>query len=531
MARARGNVSNSLPLMPAKSPEVNSFTVVRDLHSPEELELLAAELSLMASAGTAILLQGELGSGKSTFARAFIRALARPGAAFDIPSPTFTLVQTYEETRVPAVHVDLYRTNSPAEAGELGLNDLIASHIAVIEWPERLGPIDWLNILRITISGRGMHRNLQMVGEGTWQLALERNETIKRFITSTSLKGADRTFLEGDASFRRYEMLQQDDDHTVLLMDMPARPDGPPVRRGKPYSAIAHLAENITAVIAINAHLGRMGYSAPIVHAFDIPNGLAIIEDLGRGVFGRKSSQGHDMGEPLQAAVDVLADMAKRDWPETIALGNGPIHRVPAYDEDALLIEADLLPSWFWPHLRGAAAPESIHREFAGLWSEILPLAMPKKPNWTLRDYHSPNLLWLPDRAGVRRVGLIDTQDCVLGHPAYDLASLLQDARVDFAANLADELFDYYCGLRSVEVGFSRADFSTAFAVLGAQRATKILGIFARLSMRDGKHAYLKHIPRVARHLERNLWHPQLHRMRHWFETQLPGMFKKKLMT
>ena len=143
-------------------------------------------------------------------------------------------------------------------------------------------------------------------------------------------------------------------------------------------------------------------------------------------------------------------------------------------------------------------------------------------PVWALRDYHSPNLLWLPDRTGLRRVGIIDTQDCVLGHPAYDLASMLQDARVDIAFDWADELYEYYCQLRSTGAGFDRAEFTAAYAVLGAQRATKILGIFARLSKRDGKHGYLKHIPRVSRYLERNLRHPVLHRMRQWFETQLP---------
>ena len=513
-------------MMPAKSPEDRSFAVVRDLHSPEELDRLAAELSLMASPGTAILLRGELGSGKSAFARAFIRALAPQGAVFDIPSPTFTLAQTYGETRVPVAHADLYRVNSPAEIEELGLDDLIRNHILVIEWPERLGPVRWPNVLRIAIAGKGMHRNLRMAGEGTWSLALRRNETIGAFIETTAWKGADRTFLEGDASFRRYESLRKGDD-AVLLMDMPARPDGPPVKDGKPYSASAHLAENIGAVIAINTRLCEMGYSAPLIHDFDTSTGLAIIEDLGREVFGCKIGRGHDMREPMKAAADLLADMAKHDWPDTVPAGDGGIHRVSPYDEEALLIETDLLPSWFWPHLRGAEAPPATHRQFAELWSEALPLAMPGKRCWTLRDYHSPNLLWLPHRAGLRRVGIIDTQDCVLGHPAYDLASLLQDARADIETGLVDELFDHYCRLRSSDAEFSRDNFSTAFAVLGAQRATKILGIFARLSRRDGKHGYLRHIPRVARALERNLRHPKLRRLRHWFETQMPETLQK----
>ena len=141
---------------------------------------------------------------------------------------------------------------------------------------------------------------------------------------------------------------------------------------------------------------------------------------------------------------------------------------------------------------------------------------------WTLRDYHSPNLIWLPGREGIARVGLIDTQDCVLGHPAYDLVSLLQDARVDIPRQTADRLLDYYCALRRTVARFDEGSLRLAFAVFGAQRATKILGIFARLSRRDGKHQYLRHIPRVSGYLERNLAHPALAPLKQWFDKHLP---------
>jgi aminoglycoside/choline kinase family phosphotransferase len=145
-----------------------------------------------------------------------------------------------------------------------------------------------------------------------------------------------------------------------------------------------------------------------------------------------------------------------------------------------------------------------------------------------LRDYHSPNLLWLREREGLKRVGLIDTQDCLLGHPAYDLASMLQDARVDVDFAFADELYAHYCRLRGGDPDFDRQDFDAAFAVLGAQRATKILGIFARLSKRDGKHGYLRHIPRVSRYLERDLAHPKLQPLKAWFDRHLPAVQRER---
>ncbi len=305
-------------------------------------------------------------------------------------------------------------------------------------------------------------------------------------------------------------------------MDMPSRPDGPVVKNGKPYSAIAHLAEGISAVVGINDYLFNLDYSVPRIYAADIKHGLALIESLGDKVFSRMMARGEDMGEPMKAAVDVLADMAAREWPSKVPVRGGTEHHIAPYDLDAMLIEVDLLPSWFWPLQKKSAPGDEVKAEFSAIWQTLLASIGTHKPVWTLRDYHSPNLLWLPERKGLRRVGIIDTQDCVMGHPAYDLVSMLQDARVDIDFKRADELFDYYCGLRSAQGPFDAREFSRVFAILGAQRATKILGIFARLSKRDGKPIYLNHIPRVSRYLKRNLEHPDLAVLKSWYERNLP---------
>jgi tRNA threonylcarbamoyl adenosine modification protein YjeE len=490
--------------------------------SPEAMEALAAELSLLARPGQIILLRGALGAGKSVFARGFIRSLAPAGAGFDIPSPTFTLVQTYDETRLPVAHADLYRLSSPAEADELGLEDLAKSHVLLIEWPERLAAPPGADVLDVHIAGSGTARQVRLTPHGNWLAALARSKAIASFLRTTAWAGATRHFLEGDASFRRYEVLEGGGAPRAILMDMAARPDGPPVKNGKPYSAIAHLAEDIGAVIAINSHLHGLGYSAPAVFARDLASGLAVIEDLGDRVYGRMRLAGEDMTEPMGAAVAVLADMAGGTWPASVPVSDGRQHVVPPYDREAQLIEIDLLPSWFWPYLHGVDVPANIAQAFHEAWEQVLPFAAAEPPVWTLRDFHSPNLLWLPERQGVRRVGLIDTQDCVRGHPAYDLASLLQDARVDIAAEEERQLFDHYQELRRHEAHFDAAGFAAAYAILGAQRATKILGIFARLSKRDGKHGYLRHMPRVSGYLERNLAHPALAPVRAWYQTHLP---------
>ena len=169
-----------------------------------------------------------------------------------------------------------------------------------------------------------------------------------------------------------------------------------------------------------------------------------------------------------------------------------------------------------------------------------MPHTVQKTPQWVLRDFHSPNLIWVPERKGIQRVGLIDTQDALLGHGAYDLMSMTQDARVDIPDALAERCIAHYLSCRTSETPkgrgtfipnadeFDEVAFLTAYAVLGAQRATKILGIFARLSKRDGKHGYLRHMPRVSRALAKNLEHPVLAELKQWYLDHLPEALSVK---
>lgn len=487
--------------------------------SRQDLARIAVDLALFARAGTAILISGELGAGKTELARALIAALAPSGVDVEVISPTFTIVQDYDELRVPVRHADLYRVRGQAEIAELDLES--DESMLIVEWPERG---QWRHIsdrLEITLSGQGTTRNARLVGHGYWSTALERTFAIARFLQSARLDHHSRQFLQGDASFRRYERLARQ-AQSLVLMDMPAHPDGPPIAGGRSYSKIAHLAEDISAVLAINGALRQFGYSAPETHAFDLAQGLAVIEDLGDDVYGRRYASGAPLTEPLQTAVALLVDMTRRKWPRKVSVDGSHWHMVSDYDEEAQLIEVDLLLSWMWPRLYGGPAPDPAIAEFRAIWKELLPLTRKAQPVWALRDFHSPNLLWLPGRSGIARVGIIDTQDCVMGDPAYDLVSLLQDARVDVDEGMMADLFEHYCQLRAGDHGFERPAFAASFAVLGAQRATKILGIFSRLSMRDGKHGYLAHIPRVSRYLEMNLGHETLAPLRRWFDRHLP---------
>jgi N-acetylmuramate 1-kinase len=502
-------------------------TFTFESHNQTETEKFAQRLSLWARSGLVILLKGDLGSGKSTFARAFIKALAQASEDFDVPSPSFSLIQTYDMTRVPVAHIDLYRLANSQDVQNLALDELLPNHILLLEWPERLGSTVFDNTLQLEFSGSGDTRQIDVTARGSWIQALERNSTIEKFIEQNNLQNTERIFFEGDASSRRYEKLKTK-DKTILLMDMPARPDGPIVKLGKPYSQIAHLAEGIKSVFSITTYLSAAGnYSVPNTLGIDGQNGLALIEDLGSNVYGKMLLAGEDMTEPMLTAAELLADLGNRKHTNEIhtpLLGN---YIIPPYDEQAMLIEVELLPKWFWPHVHGSEPSDELVSSFENIWKQLLSLAQQKSPQIVMRDFHSPNLLWLPERKGIFRVGLIDTQDAVMGHPAYDLVSMIQDARVDIPEHLAEKTFQHYIVSRKSSIGsFDDQKFRTAYAVLGAQRATKILGIFARLNKRDGKPAYLKHMPRVSRYLSKNLQHTALAPLKNWFEINMPEALK-----
>ena len=157
------------------------------------------------------------------------------------------------------------------------------------------------------------------------------------------------------------------------------------------------------------------------------------------------------------------------------------------------------------------------------MWRELLgkPAAAPR--TWVMRDFHSPNLIWLGERAGILRVGIIDFQDAVLGPAAYDLVSLLQDARIDVPEQLELALLSRYIkARRATDAGFDPAAFAELYAILSAQRNTRLLGTFARLNRRDGKPHYLKHQPRIWTYLTRSLAHPALTGFRDWYTANVP---------
>jgi hypothetical protein len=490
---------------------------------------IAELIALKIRAGDTIALHGDLGAGKTTFARALVRAVIGDDNA-EVPSPTFALVQTYEGARLALAHVDLYRIAAEDEALELGIDDFAQRGAVIIEWPERAPSLTGADRLDITLteSNGADLRNMDIAAHGTWDARLGRLQDIAAFLDANGVAGeAPISYLQGDASARAYARTRRTGT-PVILMDWPPQPDGPPIKNGLPYSRIAHLAEGTAAFENVARLLQTAGLTVPDIHAADHERGLMLIGDLGDRVFGAEVAMGADPEPMWTAATETLVRLRSIDAPRVREWNEreGSLARILDYDRGVYEIETTLLPDWYWPLIKGGPMPDDVRAEFDAAWSPVFDRVM-RDPSraLALRDYHSPNLLYMPERDGAShdQVGLIDFQDALLGHPAFDLVSLLQDARLDVTGELEDRLYARYIAAAAArEPGFDKDAFRFAYAALGAQRNTKILGIFARLWKRDGKPNYLRHIPRIWRYLERDLAHPDLATLARWFGAYFP---------
>ncbi|MFJ5489400.1 aminoglycoside phosphotransferase family protein, partial [Hansschlegelia beijingensis] len=256
--------------------------------------------------------------------------------------------------------------------------------------------------------------------------------------------------IQGDASSRLYERLTLD-GRTAILMDSPARAPGPIVRDGKTYAQLAKLATDVRPFVAVANGLRALGYAAPEIYASDVRTGFLLVEDLGAEPVVALDSP---IPGRYETAVDLLADLHCRPLPTELPVGK-ELYRPPFYDLSAFLAESDLLNEWYLPHVTGSAPEPEARQSFRELWAAALQPVLSEPLTWTLRDYHSPNLTWRPDREGLKRLGLLDFQDMVLGPPAYDVVSLLQDARVDMPEQLEMTLAArYLAGRRAADPAF-----------------------------------------------------------------------------
>lgn len=475
---------------------------------------LAAWLAAQAQAGWLVFLNGDLGAGKTAFARGLVKAKCGPHTR--VPSPSFTLAQPYETCTPPLLHSDLYRLAEPSEVEELGLLDALDSHICLVEWASRAGDILPSPTVTVTLSLlEAAPEARQITIEAAPEIiagltaAQAREEALQSFLAKAGWGEAVRTPLAGDASTRRYERLIFSDGRQSVLMDWAKGPDGPAIYDGKPYSQVAHLAEAMPAYCAMVDWLGAHGLASPDILARDEAQGFALMEDFGDRHIANDETL--DRAVFYREAVSNLTHLHQSPAADFLA----------PYDGKVQAVEADLFTQWYLPYC-GIEISETAAQSWHALWVQLGDTLLVEPSVSVMRDYHSVNLLWREGAQARFRVGLIDVQDALAGHAAYDLSSLLCDARVDVDPDLQAQAYEHYCATRFATDAEARAAFQTAYAICAVQRNLKIAGIFVRLSERDHKSGYLKHLPRVLGYIQSHLDRPALAPVAQWLEAHAP---------
>jgi len=355
----------------------------------------------------------------------------------------------------------------------------------------------------------------------------DRAATKTAFLQTHGLGEAARTPLAGDASTRSYERLSLADGRSLIFMDQPPAAEAAPCppdatdaqRRAAGYNAMARLAAgSVDAFVACAAWLKDQGLSAPAILAADAAQGLAVLEDLGDGLYAALIARGADEGELYDAAIDALLAL-HRAAPPAVLEGGGSAWPLLKYDGLALATAHDLFIDWWDKLIPALAFTDAARAEWEAIWAPIRERGEAGASVFCHRDYHAKNLIWLPDRTGAARVGLLDFQDAVLAHPVWDLSMLLHDARRDVSADREAASLERYLAARP---GLDREQFLSDYAALGALNIVRILGVFARLTVRDGKPRYATLTPRMWGYLDALMARPDLAPLKAWMKRHAP---------
>ena len=492
------------------------------LKDEEQTRQLGEDIALALRHGDLILIKGDLGSGKTSLARALIRNLANT-SDLEVPSPTFPLVQIYNLSGVSAngigqvAHFDLYRLIDEGELIELGFDETLGDGVTLVEWPERIStqlPGEYLIIELLTDRSEG--RTARISGAVNIVGRIRRSLDIRRFLDTKWQQGCRRFHLTGDASARTYEtVLGNHQQH--ILMNAPAMPDGPVIKSGKSYSELAHLAEDVSAFVAVDLQLSKLGFRVPGIICSCLDQGLLLIEDIGSEKI--VDCNDNPVKERYIAAAQLLAELHIIPAEKNLPLPDGGSHIVPEFDRAAMQIELALFTDWYMPNSLARPLTDQEKNTFVGIWDRLIDKIQSSEMSLVMRDYHSPNIIWQDAGTNPRQqVGLIDFQDALIGPSSYDVASLAHDARMEISPALEGQIVSAYTAARhESDAAFNEQEFSISFAIMAAQRATKVLGIFVRLDQRDGKAGYLKKIPQIRDYLRRALQHPVLKELKSWY--------------
>lgn len=360
---------------------------------------------------------------------------------------------------------------------------------------------------------------------------LNRETQIIAFLNAHEWGDAVREPVTADASARSYERLKLNGKKAVL-MDAPFDENDKPCplgssdesRRAEGYAALAMLAgSDPSAFVCLATALKRRGFRSPKIIGLNLKSGLMLLEDLGDNLYASVLENAPEREEEMyKKAVCVLAAIYRSSF-DTHVVAHGAEWKIGRYDQLAYQAEADLFTQWYAPEFDSELS-EVAQKEWEDIWTDICGHLDEHAFGLALRDFHAQNIFVLEEAdSDIASVGLIDFQDALFAHPSFDLVSLLEDARRDVSPDLIAPLISLFCQEAGIE---EDAKFHAAYAVQGAQRNAKILGIFVRLARRDHKQDYLNLIPRVKAHFVRDISHPALAALKAWVKKYTPSILE-----
>ena len=488
---------------------ISDSYISRDL---SDLEKFVRELSPLLIKGDVVALNGQIGSGKTTLAKLLINNLTQTPIE-DIISPTFTLCQTYNRDALEIVHYDFYRIESEVELLEIDLHESLKDKICIIEWANKFSDLLPKDRIEILIECANTERVYNITPLGRFKEAIININKMENFLCNLDIKFTELKKLPGDASNRKYFRVIRPDD-TMILMDATQEND----IRGK-----TGLSNGVDDFIVIGEYLDSIDVRVPKLIARNKIDNMILEEDLGEYCYTDILTK-DNYRKLYSPAIKTLIHISDIKHPKNISKDSNP-HYLQDFDLDIYLNEAEIFIDYYWPFINGKICSADEKQEFilimAGVHSNLT-----DDKTLMLRDFHSPNLMFLENESGFKKCAVIDFQDALFGHPLYDLVSLTNDARYTINEDHEKYLIELYKKDFSFNnFQFDNFSFMQQYQILGVQRSIKILGIFARIAILESNQNYLVHMPRVINYIKRIMHSGSIPELTKWLNRNFKETF------